>query len=129
MVISLLILATALVFICIKLEDKIDFLEMRARSEKIEAEVIDFRQEKKERMRNDYVINTYIYVKILSEGPNQGKERRLQYAYPLSGLNLSWPFKIGETIDVFWSGGELFYWNAMDKGVARYLPNKWPWKK
>lgn len=90
---------------------------------KIEAEVIEYRKEKGP-IRNDFTMLSYPYVAILTEGPDYGKVRRVRYAH-----NWSKPFRIGERIEVFWSCGELLYWNAMDKGIDRYLPAKWPWSK
>ena len=98
---------------------KIRFLWLREGASKIKAQVIEYRKAKGP-MRNDYTLLDYPYVKILTEGPDKDKVRRLKYTD-------SWrrPFKIGEVVDVFWSGDELLYWHAMENGLTKYLPSKW----
>ena len=99
---------------------KRSFLDSRDRSAKIIAEVIQYRAEKAP-MRNDYTQLYYPYVRILSEGVDLGKVVRLKFAN-------SWrkPFDIGEKVEVFWSGGELFYWSAFDRGIRKYIPANLP---
>jgi hypothetical protein len=121
-----IVFGIALVFVFIKTKNKIDFLETREESAKIKAQVVEYRLEKEEQMRNDYVTRNYSYVKILTKGPDYGKVRRLRYDNIISIW--PWPLKISHTIDVFWYAGELFYWDAMDRGIEGYLPDRWPWK-
>jgi hypothetical protein len=123
MQIVLFIIFIVSIFLLWKTDSKMHFLNLREGSEKIKAEVVEYRKEKVP-VHNDYTTLNYPYVKILSDGPDQGKVRRLRYA-----TNWSKPFKIGQTIYVFWNSGELLYWNAMENGIEKYLPAKWPWRK
>lgn len=109
-------------YVVVMTNSKIQFLNIRKRAVKLKAQVIEYRKEKGP-IRNDYTMLQYPYVKVLSDGPDQGKIRRLRYAN-----NWSKPFRVGELVDVFWSGGELLYWNAMDKGIQKYLPGSLPWR-
>jgi hypothetical protein len=123
MEVSFLLIFIATIFFLIKVNAKVHFLNLRDGSEKIKAQVIEYRKEKGP-IRNDYTMLNYPYVKILTDGPDQGKVRRLRYA-----TNWSKQFKIGQTIHVFRNSGELLYWDAMEEGIKKYLPSKWPWKK
>lgn len=119
------IIATLAIFILIILlfrtKSKIEFLSQRNKSKMIEAEVVEYRKEKVP-FRNNFARIDYPFVKILTSEIGDGRIYKLRYAD-------SWnrTFKIGEHIQVFWLNGELMYWNAMDKGIDRILPQKWPW--
>ena len=121
MEVSIFIIFIAIFFLLVKLNAKMHFLGLREGSEKIKAEVVEYRKEKGP-IRNDYTMLNYPYVKILTDGPDEGKIRRLRYA-----TNWSKAFKVGQTVHVFWNAGELLYWDAMDKGIEKFLPSKWPW--
>ena len=114
MIIFILVVVGILIFL---MHTKIEFIRNRNGCEKISAEVIEYRKEKSP-MRNDYTLLEYPYVRICD-----GDEyilRKLRYAN-----NWQKPFKIGERIDVFWLGNDLLYWNAFDKGIYTFLPEKW----
>ena len=97
---------------------KIKYTKMRNNSEKIYAEVIEYKREKGP-MRNDYTLLNYPYVRIdLKEGGYI--VRKLRYAN-----NYNEPFKIGEKISVFWNDDYLLYWNTYDKGFYKYFPENW----
>jgi hypothetical protein len=95
MEVSLFLIFIATIFLLVKAIEKVHFLDLREGSEKIKAEVIDYRKEKGP-MRNDYTRLNYPYVKILTDGPDRGKVRRLRFA-----TNWSKRFKKGQTIYVF----------------------------
>jgi len=81
------------------------------------AEVVEYREENGP-FRNDYRPALYSYVRIMHDQRS-----------PLAKLHYSQktikPFTIGETVDVFWDGGKLLYWNAYDKGIYAYVPSNW----
>ncbi len=97
---------------------KIEFVNLRNRSKKIVAKVVEYRKEKGP-IRNDYTYLEYPYVKIDLEDADY-TIRRLKYAK--SGKK---PFKIGQEVDVFWYGSNLLYWHAYDNGIHKYIPSKW----
>ncbi len=80
-------------------------------------EVIEYRDNKVP-IRNDFTQIPYPYVKIQNE-LNDAKLIKLKYAN-----NIIKPFKIGEKVEVFWYGGELYFWNAYDRGILKFLPKK-----
>lgn len=94
---------------------KVSFLNMREGAEKLNATVIEYRNEKGP-MRNDYTEIPYPYVRI--EGST---ERLIRLKYASSG---SKPFEINETVHAFWFAGILYYWEAYDKGMYKYIPGK-----
>ncbi len=97
---------------------KIQFIKQRSNSLKIKAEVVEYRREKGP-MRNNYTLLNYPYVKIdLNSGDYT--VRKLRYADSSSK-----PFKIGESVYVFWNENDLLYWNTFDRGLKKYLPEKW----
>jgi len=101
---------------------KIKYIKLRNNSEKINAEVIQYKKEKGP-MKNDYTLLNYPYVRIdLKEGGYM--IRKLSYAN-----NYNEPFKIGEQIPVFWNNDYLLYWSTYDKGFYKYFPENWQFKK
>jgi hypothetical protein len=94
---------------------KVKFLKMREASKPITAKVIQYRNEKGP-MRNDYTPLPYPYVSI---NDNTSELRKLKYA-----SSNSKPFKINDEIIVFWFSGTLYYWDAFDRGVYKYLPGQ-----
>jgi len=106
-----------LVFVALT-NSKIRLIKKRNNSEKIEAEVVEYRREKSS-MRNDYTLLNYPYVKIKTEN-GESILTKLSHAD-----NYSKPFEIGEKIPVFWYSDKLLYWNVYDKGIYKYLPESW----
>jgi len=106
-----------IVFFLVFTSTKMSFFKKRKNSLKIEEEVIKYQLEKST-MRNDYTKLKYPYVKIKSTDGRHTIEK-LHYAN-----NWSESFKIGEKINVFWSGDKLLYWNAMDKGYMSIFPSR-----
>ena len=113
-----LIMSIILVFLS---KSKIDFIKARNSSEKILAEVVEYRKEKVS-MRNDYTKIEYPYVKIDLES-DEYILRKLRYA-----SNAKRYFKKGEQVHVFWKGNDLLYWHTCDEGLQKYLPEKWFWE-
>lgn len=109
-----------LIFIIILLftiYNKVSYIKIRTNSKKVRATVIEYRKEKSP-SRNDYTLLNYPYVKIdLDTG--EYIIQKLRYAD-----NYSFPFIIGQQIHVFWDGDKLLYWNAYDRGIYKYLPEK-----
>ena len=96
---------------------KIEFMKIRSTSKKISAVVIEYKKEKGP-MRNDYTPLNYPYVKLDSD--NNNLIVKLRYAN-----NLFEPFDIDEKIAVFWHEDDLLYWDAYNRGLNKYLPEKW----
>lgn len=105
------------VYIAMQWRGKVKFYKMRKGKTLILAEVAEFRDEKSP-MRNDYTKIPYPYVRLLSE---DGTEKIVKLKYSNS---LSTPFTLGDFVEVFWYGGTLYFWNAYDFGLTRYLPVK-----
>lgn len=98
---------------------KIQFVKDRSNAKRIEAQFIGYRTERVRVKRNHYTIISYPYVRF-DFGGEDYVIRKLK-----SDSILSKTFIVGEKIDVFWSGIDLLYWNAMDHGLYKYLPGKW----
>lgn len=99
---------------------KTQFIKTRRASEKLTAEIIEYRSERGP-MRNDYTLLEYPYVRIGAYDTNLIK---LKYAN-----NTSRPFEIGERVSVFWYEDDLMCWDALDRGLYKYLPERWNFKK
>lgn len=118
----MVILIVIAIFVLFTMNTKIQFLKTREGAKKLRAKVIEYRAQKGP-MRNDFTKLNYPFVNILSE--DEQLLRKLRYANSTSK-----PFKIGEEIDVFFSGGDLLYWDTYNRGLYRFLPESWTkWKK
>ena len=113
----LIILMAILVVLVYMTNEKILFTKDRANAKKIIAEVVEYRKEKVP-IRNDYTLLNYPYVRIDLEN-EEYVLRKLRYA------DSSFPFKVGEKINVFWLANDLLYWDAYNHGFNKYLPEKW----
>ena len=107
--------------VVIMIQSKINFIKSRNSSEKILAEVVEYRTEKGP-MRNDYSQMEYPYVRIDLES-DEYILQKLRYAN-----NISRSFKKGQQIHVFWNGNDLLYWDSYNKGFFKHLPEKWFWQ-
>jgi len=96
--------------------NKIEFYSKRKKEYKLKASVVRFVKEKSP-MRNDFTLIPYAYVRI--EGRKE-KLVRLKYSD-----SWSMPYKVGDQVDVFFYAGVLYYWDAYDVGLSKYLPSKW----
>lgn len=116
----ILAFAGALIRVFTSYMSKLNFLSTRKNKEKIIGTVLEYRSEKKYRsMRKDHTMTNFPYVRIESEGPDQGKIIKVHYP-----SQIFLPFKIGESIDVFWYAGVLYFWHAYARGLARFLPSR-----
>lgn len=106
------LLTILLILFIIQWKSKIDFTAMKKGKTPIKATVIEYRK-RKSPMRNDYSKIPYPYVQIQHRYKNLTK---LKYANSLFK-----PFKISEEVEVFLYNGTLYYWNAYDKGILKYL--------
>ncbi|KAA3439207.1 hypothetical protein [Rufibacter hautae] len=104
----------ALVFLCLMMYNKNYFYKLRRPSEKLFAEVVEYRWEKGP-MRNDYTKLCYPYVRI--SGKEESSLVKLSYAN-----NHSEPFKIGEVVEVFWHEKTLLYYHACETGFMKFIP-------
>lgn len=98
--------------------EKIEYLEIRSKSKKIIATVVEYRKEKSP-LRNDYTELNYPYVKIDLDNGEYIIEK-LRYANSWSSS-----LKIGQQVDVFRYGGDLLLWNSFENGIYKFLPKKW----
>lgn len=115
-------LTIIMLILFILINSKIKFLKLRDNSKEIIAEVVEYRKERNP-IRNDYTRLNYPYVKIVTV-ENESIFVKLKYAD-----NFKKSFKIGSKISVFWNENDLLYWNAFDKGLYKYLPSNWKFKK
>ncbi|GAB5401328.1 MAG: hypothetical protein Aureis2KO_29130 [Aureisphaera sp.] len=117
MVSIVLIPVVAVIILIYLTNEKIRFINERKASKKLNAKVVSYISEKGP-MRNDHTMLEYPYVKIGSD--EDSIPRKLKFAN-----NITRSFELDEEINVFWSGTDLLYWNAYDKGLYKYLPEKW----
>lgn len=100
------------------MHDKIKYIKLRNKAKKVSAEVVEYKKERGP-FRNDFTLLNYPYVKIETE-----KDKHIIVKLRFAN-NWNKPFKIGEKIPVFWNESDLFYWNAYDRGLYKYLPESW----
>ncbi len=103
-----------LVFLIISWRTKINFQKLKAKSTKLRAQVVEYRKCKVP-FRGDYTRINYPFVILLDDDDQEP----LQLRHANSWKN---EFDIGEELHVFYSDGELLYWNAFEKGLYRFLP-------
>lgn len=100
---------------------KVKFYQLRANKSKLNATVVEYRYERIETKRNNYLYISYPYVR-LDTNSSQLELVKLKYrGFP--------PLKKGATVQVFWMDQFVFLWNAYDRGLNHLLPGNWHfWK-
>ncbi|MDC8005668.1 hypothetical protein POV27_16540 [Aureisphaera galaxeae] len=105
------------------MDKKIEFIKERKKSKRIKARFVRYHKGKIERGLYKDLDFEFPYVRIGND--DESALCKLNFGSQIAKI-----FKTGEEIDAFWSGNDLMYWNTYDRGLYKYLPEKWNfWQK